>query len=185
LVALAKSLLLIRSTVSILLIGFLLLPSAGYMLWYSTNKSMIRKQIKTRMKTQLDLNQLVYLSFSKQELQSKLRWEHEHEFEYNNQMYDIIHSESCEDSVEFWCWLDHEETRLKQQLDEWTRGALEGDPCRNQVEHQLKQFLKNMVMPASPEPEQSTADRMRCALPGFSSYTDCCAMQPDPPPPRC
>jgi len=64
----------------------------------------------------IDKSELVLLKFSKKEALQKLEWEHSREFEYNHEMYDVVDSKVFGDSIVFWCWWDHEETKLNRQL---------------------------------------------------------------------
>lgn len=45
------------------------------------------------------------------------------EFEFNNQMYDIVDKVISKDSVQYWCWWDFKETKLNKQLDELLVGV--------------------------------------------------------------
>lgn len=66
--------------------------------------------------SKIDLKDLVLLKFTFNETQSLLKWEHSKEFEFNGIMYDIIRSESKNDSIFYWCWEDREETELNKTV---------------------------------------------------------------------
>lgn len=79
-------------------------------------KNHIKKQVKRMIISKIDLKDLVLLKFTFNETQSLLKWEHSKEFEFNGIMYDIIRSESKNDSIFYWCWEDSEETELNKTV---------------------------------------------------------------------
>ncbi len=56
---------------------------------------------------------MVRLKFSKTEITTKLNWKHSKEFEFNNQMYDVVDKVVTRDSIRYWCWWDFKETEIK------------------------------------------------------------------------
>lgn len=58
---------------------------------------------------------LTLLSFST-ETAEELKWEHEKEFEYQGEMYDIIRSYVQGDTIYYECWKDHEESKIKRRI---------------------------------------------------------------------
>lgn len=92
----------------------------------------------------IDRNELVRFKFSAQQMESELEWEHSKEFEYQGQMYDVVHHEELGDSTVFWCWWDHEETKLNQQLLTMTNKAFGNDPLKKERETQVITFIKSL-----------------------------------------
>jgi hypothetical protein len=43
-----------------------------------------------------------------------LKWEHDKEFEYNGQMYDVVEVADIGDSLQYLCWWDKAETATKK-----------------------------------------------------------------------
>lgn len=80
-------------------------------------KHTVRKEIKRQIINGLDKNDLVLLKFSSTESNSKLKWEHDKEFEYSGIMYDVIESKTKGDSVYYWCWQDDDETELNGNIN--------------------------------------------------------------------
>lgn len=107
-------------------------------------KKIIRKEVKHFLIEETHLEELVLLCFSVRESKEVLKWNHEKEFEYNDEMYDVVKRESKGDSLYFWCWWDHEETKLNRQLDEWLSKALGTHSKHHKQQLRLKQFLQNL-----------------------------------------
>lgn len=81
----------------------------------------IEAEVHGLFKSEVPYDKLVYLRFSKDEL-ADLRWEHDREFEYDEQMYDVVGLEICGDTIGYWCWLDHKEKRIKTRwAAQWNR----------------------------------------------------------------
>lgn len=95
-----------------------MLPFGGHYGWISWQKYKVRKEVKHRMKSEIDKSELIFFAFSLETTQKKLKWKHALEFEYNGEMYDIIHKRETTDSAFYWVWWDHEETHLNKQLAE-------------------------------------------------------------------
>src|SRR5688572_27780769 len=106
----------LRAVISIFLFLSLTVPFAGTYTWLQYHKHQTKRAIKWRMIAGMQGEELELLKFSKAETQTKLRWEHSREFEYNSQMYDVVAVITKADSVFYWCWWDNEETLLNKQL---------------------------------------------------------------------
>lgn len=77
----------------------------------------MRRDVKHQILAGMDKSNLVLLKFTKETAQTALHWEHSAEFEYEEQMYDIVESWTQGDSVFYWCWPDHAETAINEHLD--------------------------------------------------------------------
>jgi len=128
----------------ILLLLCLITPFASTYMFLKLQKKQIKKEIKWKMIAGLDKDELVSLKFTKEEAQIKLRWKHSKEFEYNGEMYDIAQNSTQGDSVFYWCWWDHKETKLNQQLNELVAFALGNNQQRKNNQEQLIDFYKSL-----------------------------------------
>lgn len=135
-----------RLSVFILLLS-LSVPFAGAYTWLHWQISLARKEVKRNMIRGLDQSDLVLLKFSKAETRSLLRWEHSGEFEYQQNMYDIVESEERGDSIWYFCWWDHAETLLNRQLADLTEWAMRGDARSQERQLRLERFLKGLYLP--------------------------------------
>ncbi len=105
-----------RKIAAIVLLLALFAPMTASYTWLQFQKSLVKKEVKEQIDAGIERDKLVLLEFSKEEAKTKLRWEHSREFEYRGNMYDIVKTKVKQDSVYYWCWLDHEETKLNDQI---------------------------------------------------------------------
>jgi hypothetical protein len=103
-------------------------------------KTQIRREVKHSLLASMPKKDLVLLSFKKDE--PGLRWEHDREFEYRGQMYDVVAKEERADSVAYWCWPDDKETRLNKYLNDLTEQRLGNDPGKNEQQKRIVSFFK-------------------------------------------
>ena len=104
-------------------------------------KAAIRREIKWKMIAGMDEEELVLLKFTKEETQTKLRWEHSKEFEYNGQMYDIVSKKVKGDSIFYRCWWDHEETKLNKSLKKLVANAFDHDEENRRTQQTFHTYL--------------------------------------------
>ncbi len=81
-------------------------------------KAQTRLEVKKQIKAGFLLEELTLLKFSKTEADELLHWEHDKEFEFNGQMYDIVEHGESGDSLWFLSYWDHHETKIKRKLNE-------------------------------------------------------------------
>ena len=117
-------------------------PLTTTFFWLKHQKSTVRSEVKQNMIAGLDKQDLVLLKFTTQESKTKLHWEHFKEFEYNDQMYDIVETQIKGDTTYYWCWQDNEETKLNKQLDELLAYALGNNPQNKDSQKQLSDIFE-------------------------------------------
>lgn len=106
----------VRKLTGIWFIMLLVLPFTAYFFWVKAETKSVRKQTKRAIIAGLSKDQLVYLKFSRKESKTILNWKHDHEFEFQGKMFDVVESGFTADSVFYWCWPDKQETHLNNQL---------------------------------------------------------------------
>jgi hypothetical protein len=143
----------------------------------------VRKAVKHMMIDNTDRSELVLLSFSHDEVKNSLRWKHDKEFEYNEQMYDIIERRETQDSMYYWCWWDHEETRLHKQLDQLMANLLLHDPAQQSKQHTLTDFFKSLYCQQQSTPTHLTLESVSPAFPGKTLHIYLFNVLPPAPPP--
>jgi hypothetical protein len=143
----------VRQTIAILLFLCITVPVVGTYGWLSFQKHIARKAVKRQLIASIDKAELVQLKFSVTQAATELRWEHSKEFEYKGEMYDVVQKESEGDSVTYWCWWDHEETKLNKHLGELVSDVLDQSPERNKHKKQLLEFFKSLYF-AEERPSQ-------------------------------
>ena len=131
----------------------------------------------------MDREELVLLSFTEEENQKLLRWEHEGEFEFNGQMYDIVETEVRDGLISYWCWPDNKETILNNQIKTLVAKALGSHPQQKEQQKRLITFLQISYLPNhfnwhAVNPEQNSRH-------GLTRHYDCSSgffETPVPPP---
>jgi len=174
----------LKRTISILLIITIISP-----LWFlysiiQYEKYITKKEIKRFLVSKIDKNELVLLKFSIEETNTKLRWEHSKEFEYQGEMYDIVQKEIKSDSIYFWCWWDHEETKLNKQLESLVSQA-SGSHQQNRERSQRLNTFFNSLFINSFSYNNNFGNEFRSALfPRYIIDYSSRYLIPDTPPPK-
>lgn len=127
--------------ISILLILSLTIPLGGSFIVLQLQKQIIKEEIKHRIIAGIDRNELIVLRFTKDEAKVKLNWEESKEFEYEGEMYDVVESEESNDTIIYWCWWDHAETKLNKRLSDLTTKAAEQNPFNQENTKRITRFL--------------------------------------------
>jgi hypothetical protein len=93
-----------------------ILPVWGSFYYLQVQKKLVQKKVKRQIMKSCNDEDLVFIAFTKEETQTLLNWKHSKEFEYNGEMYDIVHKRETQDSVYFKLWWDKEETVVNQKV---------------------------------------------------------------------
>lgn len=164
------------------MIGILLAPVMGTLAVFHLYRYQIRKEV-TEIIIRGMKEEWVDLAFSSSEINTKLKWKHSLEFEFEGHMYDIVEQRIEGDTVIYTCYKDDKETRLNQELDKTVARALGQDPVQKNRNERIANFFKNLYQPAyfnfdlNPECRQhatSTIDNRQLAIIWISP--------PSPPP---
>jgi hypothetical protein len=132
---------------AVVLVLCLVLPFAGTWSWLQYEQVQVRKLVKKQIISGMDQEDLCLLTFSLRDSED-LDWHHSAEFAYEGEMYDVVHRESCGDSVSFWCWKDVKETALRQQVELLAQSFGQGVPVTNTPGQHLLQYIKNVFCQA-------------------------------------
>lgn len=133
-----------KKLLSILLIFSILFPFIGTYTYLQIQKGKVKRQVKHRMIDGMDKSELVSFTFSKNESETLLRWEHSKEFEYSGQMYDVVEKQIIGDSLYLVCWPDNKETQLNCQLRRLVSDEINQDPVYQENVKRLQQFQFSM-----------------------------------------
>lgn len=88
--------------------------------------------------------EMVIHKFSIEDSKTLLKWQHDREFEFQGQMYDIIKIERQGDSITYKCWWDKVETKLNIQLRNAVLLVLGHHPAKKENDKQLGKFQKSL-----------------------------------------
>ncbi|MFA5669137.1 MAG: hypothetical protein WC967_07830 [Balneolaceae bacterium] len=106
-----------KKAVSILLMLSFILPFWGAFSLLQFQKYQIKADTKAAIKKGLAPEELILLTFAKEEAPSLLHWKHDWEFEYDGQMYDVVEKHVEDDSLSYLVFWDYEETKVKRKLN--------------------------------------------------------------------
>jgi hypothetical protein len=106
----------VKKIVPLLLLLTFIAPFWVVYFYLNFQQKAIQKEVQIQITRGIPENELVNLIFHKSETDQVLRWEHEKEFEYQGQMYDIVEQFEKGDSVQYLCWWDKAETASKEHM---------------------------------------------------------------------
>jgi hypothetical protein len=107
-------------------------------------KYQIRKEVKGNLLAEMNMEELVLLKFSENEIQTQLFWENPKEFEYKDQMYDVVKTDVKNGITYYYCWPDDKETKLNKELDELLAFTLGNNPNQNEGQKKISVFFKSL-----------------------------------------
>ena len=125
-----------------IVLGVFLLLCIGVGLFYQVEKQIIHKEVAKKIETGFVAEDLLNFHVSKAEIETKFRWVHSHEFEYDGAMYDIVERNETTDSVNLICFLDDKETKLLRRMEKMKRYVFGLDSENNYPENTPKFQVK-------------------------------------------
>lgn len=140
-----------RKVFGILFSVLLFAPATSTFIWLQHKKYLIKYEVKEQIIKGLDKSELSLLRFTDWELENKLDWEDDHEFEYKGMMYDIVEKKKQGNITLIWCWADKEETEINKSIKSIADNLLGNDKESQQRQASLVHFLKTLYSSDSPE----------------------------------
>lgn len=171
-----------RNLLGIALLFMLVAPLVTTYSWLRVEKLQLRRAVKEMLLSGVEEETLVRLSFTETQLHTELRWEHADEFEYRDQMYDVVKKETQGDTTIFWCWPDHRESGLNQVLSQLVDRHLSQDPLQQDQRRQFRDFFQQLYCTSLPKlsiPVQSDVRLSYCYQQSLASFFP---IPPVPPP---
>lgn len=133
-----------KKSLAVFLFLCLIIPFAGIYSVLHFQKKTVKKKVKREIIAGLNESELVLLKFNTFDTKTKLNWEHSKEFEYEDQMYDIVKAKHFGDSIYYWCWWDSEETMLNKKLNKLVVLALGSNPNHKEKQQCLLDLFKSL-----------------------------------------
>ena len=113
-----------RNRIALVFLLFVTWQLVGVTTWFELSRVSIRKEIKTRIKARIPEKDLIYHSFTPDQLKN-LTWLKKNEFRFNGHLYDVVHRSIQENgSVLLKCIDDIKEKVLFATLGETTANCL-------------------------------------------------------------
>jgi hypothetical protein len=174
----------LKQLFSILLICSLIGPYLGISLYLKHEKRMLKREIKHQIIEGIDKSELVELTFTLADAETKLRWEHSQEFEYNGEMYDVVESKTIDGKVTYWCWWDNEETSLNKQLNQLLARALNDQTPSNSSSNAQSWLNLIFLVPDKTAFVQLDFLKLRKSFFGLQNDLTGISISGDSPPPK-
>ncbi len=160
----------------------MIVPAVVTYTWLQKHKRAVKREVKWKMIAGIDKSELVFFTFSNKDIQTKLRWEHAKEFEYKNQMYDVVEKKILKDSTQLWCWWDYKETKLNKQLQRILVTVFQNDSKSKEKQDQVFKFYKMVYLPSvfdwKPHFDASFCKKAICRNVFYKSVTSLISLPP-------
>ena len=103
----------------------------------------VKENIEQQILIGMDKGELLELTFSIED-SKKLDWEHEREFVFEKQSYDVVESKIEGDSITYFVWWDKVETKIKHQMAELVSLAMNHDQQNQENQNRIENFFKTL-----------------------------------------
>lgn len=163
------------------------LPFALTKLVLQWQKKAVRREVKKRINDGLKDEELVKLTFHQDDVNKLLKWAKKDEFDFNDQMYDIVRSWESNDSITYMCWKDDDESIIKQRLNQLSELEWSKNTSNKRQNERKTDFYKTLICTKPDTPmhkwvfaNQSNQAKIPFVTNDFSSYITL----PHAPPPE-
>jgi len=99
-----------------------------------------KNSIRNSIEKSFEKEELVLFEFTHQEIK-KLDWEHESEFKYQGNMYDVAEREQKADKCFLWCYKDDKEKKLKEKITHFLAFGFNDDVQKNESQKKLSNYF--------------------------------------------
>lgn len=132
--------------ISIALVFVFLLNTSGVYIYFKIKHRQIRREVKQKIKQNLDDNELVMICQNKNNA-TDFKWKGTHEFFYQNSLYDVVRVEKDNfGEVIYKCINDKDEEMLFSNLDELVKKSGKDHKSENnKIEKILKYFAGYII----------------------------------------
>ena len=166
------------------LILILTVPFMGAWQFFSSQLNQVRQEAKEMMDRMYPQDPVVYFEFTLSESEA-LKWEHESEFEYRGEMYDVLHKKIVGGKVQYWCYWDRKETILKNEFRDFLVNAFSGQARDHKSEMHFSIFLKTLFSNSVPIPHPASYNPSGAELTNWiHTNIPCVYIAPIPDPPE-
>lgn len=142
----------------------------------------VRDSVDRKYQEGFDEERIQTFRFTEKEIKENLRWEHDREFEYKGQMYDVIERRTVDGLVELSVYADHEETELKIKMAHLLQGELDQEFCDD---HRIRSDFHFQLFQSSSENWMANPYFVPLKKPDFNPSISLSSLQKSPrtPPP--
>ena len=159
-------------------------PFYGTYFYLSIQQKVIQEAVQRKLEEGIPSNELVKLTFSTSEIKKVLRWEHDKEFEYNGQMYDVVEVTDVGDSLQYLCWWDKAETATKKNKQKLLHARIDTSNPEKHIPSTFSDYYKSIYFIFNPFNGVETSENGRNKPITSSTFTGLLLVQSLSPPPR-
>ncbi len=159
-------------------------PFYGTYLYLSLQQKAIQEAVQRKLEEGIPSNELVKLTFSTSEINKVLRWEHDKEFEYKGQMYDVVEVTDVGDSLQYLCWWDKAETATKKNKQKLLHAGIDTSNPQKHIPFTFSDYYKSIYFIFSPFSGGETPENGHNKPITSSTFKGILLVQSLSPPPR-
>ncbi len=159
-------------------------PFWGTYFYLTIQQKYIKEGVQNKIEEGIPINEMVKLTFSKSEIDKVLRWEHDKEFQYNGQMYDVVEVTDVGDSLQYLCWWDKAETATKKNKQDLLHTGIDTSNPGKHFPSTFSDYYKSIYFIFNPFNGAEPPENGRNKPITSSTFTDILIVQSLSPPPR-
>lgn len=159
-------------------------PFYGTYLYLSLQQKVIQEAVQRKLEEGIPENELVKLTFFKKEIPKLLKWEHDKEFEYNGQMYDVVKVTDVGDSLQYLCWWDKAETATKKNKQKLLHARMDTSNSEKLIPFTFLDYYKSIYFIFNPFNGGETPENGHNKPITSSTFKGILLVQSLSPPPR-
>lgn len=126
-----------------LIIGVFLFVCVGLGLFFQFEKWTAQNEAADKLNKGVAAIELIHFTFSHADLETALDWKHDHEFAYQNNMYDVVEKVEGQDSTTLIVFLDDKETKVMRRMAKLQRYVLGLGHTNDHKDRKPKRQLRN------------------------------------------
>ena len=159
-------------------------PFYGTYLYLSLQQKVIQEAVQRKLEEGIPENELVKLTFFKKEIPKLLKWEHDKEFEYNGQMYDVVKVTDVGDSLQYLCWWDKAETATKKNKQKLISEEINKSKPSKHKPVNFSDYYKSIYVFLTPCSENEIVVPIGRTSFSFAKHEGILSTEPPFPPPK-
>jgi len=133
----------VQSIIAFIVVISMIIPFSGSMMMLHYEKGRAKRHM-LEMIAKKKAGEMITLTFTTIEYAS-LKWEHDHEFEFKGEMYDIIEQELKGDAIILHCIHDKKETSINKAIVKFISGFFNANPLHDQQLIAFTDFAKQLT----------------------------------------
>lgn len=160
------------------------IPFTGTILYLQYEKGIIKNEMSECLQ-EYAKKDVVDIIVHKDQIHTMLTWEHEREFEFSGEMYDVISSQIMGDSITYQCLHDAKETSINKRIYSFIKSYLKDEAGSEASLIVYSDIFKVLHPPISSFVDEHVLVEMRLVYIGYDVSTNPQYFnQPSIPPPR-